>query len=78
MSAATLTRRVFGQQISNFVGLTISVLSQISRRYKWKLVQLPEPGKGKAFRRIVHFKNEYTVKPLNITNLAGRDPVTGT
>ncbi|XP_018310964.1 39S ribosomal protein L2, mitochondrial [Mycetomoellerius zeteki] len=77
MSAATLTRRVFGQQISNFVGLTISVLSQISRRYKWKLVQLPEPGKGKAFRRIVHFKNEYTVKPLNITNLAGRDPVTG-
>ncbi|XP_018341611.1 PREDICTED: 39S ribosomal protein L2, mitochondrial [Trachymyrmex septentrionalis] len=77
MSAATLTRRVFGQQISNFVGLTVSVLSQVSRRYKWKLVQLPEVGTGKAFRRIVHFKDDYTVKPLKITNLAGRDPITG-
>ncbi|EGI57661.1 PREDICTED: 39S ribosomal protein L2, mitochondrial [Acromyrmex echinatior] len=77
MSAATLTRRVFGQQIPNFVGLTVSVLSQVSRRYKWKLVQLPEPGTGKAFRRIVHFKDNYTVKPLKITNLAGRDPITG-
>ncbi|KAG5313279.1 RM02 protein, partial [Acromyrmex insinuator] len=78
MSAATLTRRVFGQQIPNFVGLTVSVLSQVSRRYKWKLVQLPEPGTGKAFRRIVHFKDNYTVKPLKITNLAGRDSITGT
>ena len=78
MSAATLTRRVFGQQISNFVGLTVSVLSQVSRRYKWKLVQLPEVGTGKAFRRIVHFKDDYTVKPLKITNRAGRDPITGT
>ncbi|KAG5319622.1 RM02 protein, partial [Pseudoatta argentina] len=78
MSAATLTRRVFGQQIPNFFGLTVSVLSQVSRRYKWKLVQLPEPGTGKAFRRIVHFEDNYTVKPLKITNLAGRDPITGT
>lgn len=29
------------------------------------------------FHRIVHFPAEYTVKPLDTTNLAGRDPVTG-
>ncbi|XP_018404685.1 PREDICTED: 39S ribosomal protein L2, mitochondrial [Cyphomyrmex costatus] len=81
MSAAALTRRVFGQQvvtsINKFAGLTVSVLSQVPKRYKWKLVKLPEPGKGIAFRRIVHFKDEYTVEPLRVTNLAGRDPVTG-
>ncbi|KAJ4430172.1 large ribosomal subunit protein uL2m [Periplaneta americana] len=42
----------------------------------WK-EDLPKPGTGRAFRRIVHYEDEYTVKPLNVTNLAGRDPVTG-
>ncbi|CAG9790959.1 unnamed protein product [Diatraea saccharalis] len=37
----------------------------------------PRPGFGKAYRRIVHFPEEYTVKPLEVTNLAGRDPITG-
>ncbi|XP_072938504.1 large ribosomal subunit protein uL2m [Epargyreus clarus] len=37
----------------------------------------PKPGFGKSYRRIVHFPEEYTVKPLEVTNLAGRDPVTG-
>ncbi|KAM3965633.1 mitochondrial ribosomal protein L2 [Aphomia sociella] len=37
----------------------------------------PKPGLGKSYRRIVHFTEEYTVKPLEVTNLAGRDPVTG-
>ncbi|KAL4717174.1 hypothetical protein ACJJTC_017061 [Scirpophaga incertulas] len=37
----------------------------------------PKPGFGIAYRRIVHFPEEYTVKPLNVTNLAGRDPVSG-
>lgn len=37
----------------------------------------PKPGFGKSYRRIVHFPEEYTVKPLDVTNLAGRDPVTG-
>ncbi|XP_012228111.1 large ribosomal subunit protein uL2m [Linepithema humile] len=77
MSTAMLARCVFGQQISSFVGLTASALSQVPRRYKWKLVKLPEIGRGKAFRRIVHYKDEYTVEPLEVTNLAGRDPVTG-
>jgi len=78
MSATALTRRVFGQQIFNFADLTVSVLSQVPRRYKWKLVKLPEVGTGVAFRRIVHYKDKYTVEPLQVTNLAGRDPVTGT
>lgn len=40
-------------------------------------VVTPKPGFGKSFRRIVHYPDEYTVKPLEVTNLAGRDPVTG-
>ncbi|VVC96980.1 unnamed protein product [Leptidea sinapis] len=34
----------------------------------------PKPGFGKSYRRIVHFPEDYTVKPLEVTNLAGRDP----
>ncbi|XP_044257954.1 39S ribosomal protein L2, mitochondrial [Tribolium madens] len=39
----------------------------------------PKPviGHGKGFRRIVHFPEKYTVKPLEVTNLGGRDPETG-
>lgn len=40
-------------------------------------IEKPKPGFGKSYRRIVHFTDEYTVKPLEVTNLAGRDPVTG-
>lgn len=41
-------------------------------------VHKPKPGvKGKSYRRIVHFEENYTIKPLNVTNLAGRDPDTG-
>ena len=41
-------------------------------------MKTPKPGiKGKSYRRIVHFKNEYTIEPLKVTNLGGRDPVTG-
>lgn len=46
-------------------------------RTKIKFVVKPKPGAGQAFRRIVHYPDEYTVKPLEVTNLAGRDPVTG-
>uniref|UniRef100_A0A336K1N7 CSON007364 protein n=1 Tax=Culicoides sonorensis TaxID=179676 RepID=A0A336K1N7_CULSO len=56
------------------------VLSFQQLRFKSNLENLfgkPEPGKGKSYRRIVHFPKEYTVKPLDTTNLAGRDPVTG-
>lgn len=43
----------------------------------YKFIEKPNPGDGKAFRRIIHYPAEYTVKPLEVTNLAGRDPVTG-
>ncbi|EZA55578.1 hypothetical protein DMN91_009325 [Ooceraea biroi] len=77
MSTAGLARQLFSQQISNLAGLSRSVLSQVPRRNRWKLVQLPEIGNGKSFRRVVHYEDKYTVKPLKVTNLAGRDPVTG-
>ncbi|XP_028043527.1 39S ribosomal protein L2, mitochondrial [Bombyx mandarina] len=40
-------------------------------------IEKPKPGFGKSYRRIVHFPEQYTVKPLEVTNLAGRDPETG-
>lgn len=46
-------------------------------RYRMHFVEKPKPGEGRAFRRIVHYPEEYTVEPLKVTNLAGRDPVTG-
>lgn len=54
---------------------TASNITQI--RHKCKFVEKPEIGKGISFRRIVHYKDEYTIEPLNVTNLAGRDPVSG-
>ncbi|XP_045538765.1 39S ribosomal protein L2, mitochondrial [Papilio machaon] len=68
-----------------FTGLTLTSTS-IARRtiqtscYNFASkpnIEKPKPGFGKSYRRIVHFPEEYTVKPLNVTNLAGRDPVTG-
>ncbi|EFN89928.1 39S ribosomal protein L2, mitochondrial [Harpegnathos saltator] len=54
------------------------MLNQVPRRYRFKFVDIPKPGVGgKSWRRIVHFKDKYTVEPLEVTNLAGRDPVTG-
>ncbi|KAB0795804.1 hypothetical protein PPYR_09865 [Photinus pyralis] len=43
----------------------------------FKYVEKPKPGFGKSYRRIVHYPEKYTVKPLDVTNLAGRDPVSG-
>lgn len=44
---------------------------------KPKFVVIPKPGAGQAFRRIVHYPKEYTIEPLKVTNLGGRDPKTG-
>lgn len=52
-------------------------LIKIPIRTTFRFVEKPKPGTGKAFRRVVHFPDEYTVKPLAVTNLAGRDPLTG-
>lgn len=48
-----------------------------SVRTIYRHVEKPKPGTGQAFRRIVHYPDEYTVRPLEVTNLAGRDPVSG-
>jgi len=57
--------------------LTVQVPLQMSKRTKFRYVEVPKPGKDGAFRRIVHYPENYTVEPLPVTNLAGRDPVTG-
>ncbi|KAK4880871.1 hypothetical protein RN001_004190 [Aquatica leii] len=61
--------------------LKIFECTDVSRflRYRQyaKYVEKPTPGFGIAYRRIVHYPEEYTVKPLQVTNLAGRDPVSG-
>ncbi|XP_046824967.1 39S ribosomal protein L2, mitochondrial [Vespa crabro] len=79
MSAITLLRRIVGRQIFNSLANPTSVSFQIQpRRNQWKLLKLPEPGvPGTSYRRTVHFKDEYTIEPLQVTNLAGRDPVSG-
>lgn len=48
-----------------------------SIRTKARFVDLPEIGHGISFRRRVQFPDEYTVKPLEVKNLGGRDPKTG-
>lgn len=48
-----------------------------STRSIYRHVEKPKPGQGQAFRRIVHYPDEYTVRPLEVTNLAGRDPISG-
>ncbi|XP_026493098.1 large ribosomal subunit protein uL2m [Vanessa tameamea] len=70
-----------------FAGLSIAVTPSVLGRRTIQIAAInyaskpnlvkPKPGFGKSYRRIVHFPEEYTVKPLEVTNLAGRDPVSG-
>lgn len=52
-------------------------LNNTQCRNIFKFVNKPKPGVGVAYRRIIHYPEKYTVEPLSVTNLAGRDPVTG-
>lgn len=45
--------------------------------FSGRFFEKPVVGHGKAYRRKVHFPEKYTIKPLNVTNLGGRDPATG-
>lgn len=63
--------------LQRLVLVEIPNLQKIVTRNKAKCVEKPRIGVGTAFRRIVHFPEEYTVQPLNVTNLGGRDPKTG-
>lgn len=78
MSAPAVLGRLLGLHRA-LASLAVPSLSQPRRNY-WKPFPtgLPKPGvAGTCYRRIVHFKDEYTVEPLRVTNLAGRDPITG-
>jgi len=59
------------------INKVLNSIGAIQVREKCKVVEKPKPGAGTQFRRIVHFKDEYTVEPLKITHLAGRDPASG-
>ncbi|XP_076174649.1 mitochondrial ribosomal protein L2 [Ptiloglossa arizonensis] len=79
MAVLSLFRSVFFKQVGEFFSINVPVTCQAQRRtHQWNLKKLPKPGvDGISYRRIVHFKDEYTVEPLKVTNLAGRDPVSG-
>ena len=77
-----LFRRVITKQLINdFVSSNAPATYQIQPSRNagmWKPKIKAKPGAlGKSYRRIVHFKDEYTVEPLDNTHLAGRDPETG-
>ncbi|XP_051169762.1 39S ribosomal protein L2, mitochondrial [Leptopilina boulardi] len=86
MSRSTFLKRILPQinlsaSYANHNGLypklPITTTKRVGTKI-WRPMILPQPGKGnQAFRRIVHFKDHYTIEPLNVTNLAGRDPNTG-
>lgn len=73
---ASLTKIFQNLKINSLLRTSVKTIV-IPDRTIYKFIKKPLPGAGKAFRRIVHFPEEYTVKPLEVTNLAGRDPVTG-
>ncbi|XP_011314669.1 39S ribosomal protein L2, mitochondrial [Fopius arisanus] len=81
MAMCTVLRNIFTKNLSDLFLLNSPAICQVqqSRGTKsWRLIEKPKPGiNGKAYRRFVHFKDEYTVEPLEVTNLAGRDPITG-
>lgn len=68
--------------VNTFLRLNISQLERAPNfsstlRYLRKYVEKPKPGYGISYRRKVHFPDKYTVQPLDVTNLGGRDPVSG-
>ena len=68
---------ILNQQRHSITSAGNTAASSFQKRYKCKIVEKPAPGAGTQFRRVVHFKDEYTVQPLKITHLAGRDPISG-
>ncbi|KAI4457771.1 ribosomal protein l2 [Holotrichia oblita] len=70
---STLTRALQRLSLTDFHSVPNFLVAV--RMKKW--VDKPEIGYGVSYRRKVHFPEEYTIKPLEVTNLGGRDPVTG-
>lgn len=73
---ASLAKLFQNLKITNLLKHNVKTIV-IPERTIYKFIKKPLPGAGQAFRRIVHYPDEYTVKPLEVTNLAGRDPETG-
>lgn len=73
---ASLTKIFQNLKITSLLKPNVKTTA-IPERTIYKFIKKPSPGQGKAYRRIVHFPNQYTVAPLEVTNLAGRDPETG-
>lgn len=46
------------------------------REAHWPAGNTNKPGR-QCLWRIIHYPEKYTVEPLRVTNLAGRDPKTG-
>lgn len=72
---ANLTRAI--QKLTLFESIKVQKVTSTCVRSLVKYFNRPVIGHGKSFRRIVHFPENYTVKPLEVTNLGGRDPNTG-
>lgn len=80
MAMSGLLRRVVGKNFDIFLynGSLGCQVQQTRATQSFVVIDKPKPGvKGKSYRRFVHFEDKYTVKPLQVTNLAGRDPITG-
>lgn len=68
--------------VSATCGVRVAQVRFASKKYPSLYDQLIKPRPkagdvGVCLKRIVHFEDEYTVKPLEVTRLGGRDPVTG-
>lgn len=76
---ATLARLFHQLSIGSAVVRDVRLLPacSISTESLARVMNKPKPGTGTAYRRIVHYPDQYTVEPLKVTNLAGRDPETG-
>lgn len=65
------------KRVLDFRSLILPI-SKLQVRNVWVPVYKPVPGvNGNYFRRVIHWKDEYTVEPLETTHLGGRDPETG-
>ncbi|XP_034949906.1 39S ribosomal protein L2, mitochondrial [Chelonus insularis] len=80
MAASMIIRRIIANNIDTLLPKSpiLCQLQQVRTTLSWTPSKKPKPGiKGKSYRRFIHWEDEYTIKPLQVTNLAGRDPITG-
>lgn len=75
MALACISKRLASNVIANGILKTNGCqLTLVNSNYGW-VRERPKPNG--LYKRKVHYPEEYTVKPLDVTRLAGRDPETG-